>query len=93
MSLQLKFESITQQYVEAFLRKHGFFEEENGEYVEYDWVVGEVGGILCLADYFINYDDIRRDIDNCIPKTEFLEWYYFCLEGDTKINYKNWLKR
>lgn len=93
MNLQPKFESITKQYVEAFLRKHGFFEEEDGEYCEYDWVADEVGGILCLADYFINFDDIRRDIDNCVQKDKFLEWYYFCLEGDTTINYKNWLKR
>ena len=91
MNLQDKFESIAQLYVEAFLRKHGFFDDETGEYAEYDWVADNVGGILVVADRYIGFDDIRHDIDNAIPKDEFFEWYDYCVENEANINYKSFL--
>ena len=91
MNLQQKFESIVELYVEAFLRKHGFFDDETGEYSEYDWVADDVGTILEVADRYISFDDIRHDIDNAIPKDRFFEWYDYCVENESKINYRSFL--
>ena len=87
-----KYETTVELYVLAFMRKHDFFDPDNGEYFEFDWVGNEVGGILCLSDYYIGFDDIRNDIDNCIPKDNFFAWYDYVLENEKKINYKSWLK-
>lgn len=90
-NLQTKFQAICELYVEAFMRKHSFYDEETGEYNSYDWVGDEIGGIACLADYFINFDDIRRDIDESVSKNVYFEYYDYCLENEKKINYKSYL--
>lgn len=89
--MKQKFENICHAYVESFLRKHNFFYEENGEYSDYEWVGDEVGGILCVADYYISFDDIRRDIDECVNKKLYFEYYDYVLENDKRINYKSYL--
>ena len=91
MSLQQKFESIVELYVEAFLRKHGFFDDDTGEYSEYSWVSDDVGTILEVADRYVGFDDVRNDIDNAIPNDKFFEWYDYCLENEAKINYRSFL--
>ncbi|HHV04429.1 MAG TPA: hypothetical protein GXX64_11105 [Bacteroidales bacterium] len=91
MNLKTKFETVCEMYVEAFMRKHGFFDDRTGEYADYEWVADEVGSILCLADYFINFDDIRRDIDEEVPKDKYFEYYDHCIETEIKINYKSYL--
>jgi len=92
MTLQDKFQGITKLYVEAFLRKHDFFDDETGEYYDYEWVADEVGGILCVSDYFFGFDDIRYDIDNAIQKDTFFAWYEYCVENEKKVNYKSYCK-
>ena len=92
MNLQEKFTAIAELYIEAFLRKHNLFDDENGDYSEWEWVGSDVGGIIEVADYFIGFDDIRYDIDNCIEKDNFFEWYDYVLENEKKINYKSYLK-
>jgi hypothetical protein len=91
MNLQQKFESVVELYVEAFLRKHGFFDDDTGEYLEYSWAGCNIGTIIEVADRYIAFDDIRHDIDHAIPKDRFFEWYEYCLENETKINYKSFL--
>ena len=91
MNLKTKFETVCEMYVEAFMRKHGFFDDRTGEYADCGWVAGEVGGILYLADYFINFDDMRRDIDEEVPKDKYFEYYDYCLENEKSINYKSYL--
>ena len=91
MNLQQKFESIAQLYVEAFLRKHGFFDDDTGEYSEYSWVANDAWTILEVADRYISFDDVRDDIDNAIPKDRFFEWYDYCVENESKINYRSFL--
>lgn len=91
IKLKIKYEAICELYVEFFMRKHGFFDEKNGEYYDYSWVGYEIGGILCLADYFINFDDMRRDIDEEVPKDKYFEYYDHCIETERKINYKSYL--
>ena len=73
------------------MRKHGFFDENTGQYSSYDWVGDEIGGILELSGYYINFDDIRRDIDESISKDVYFEYYDYCVEKEKKINYKSYL--
>lgn len=91
MILQQQFSTVCQAYVETFFRKHGLM-EDSGEYFDYDWVADETGGILTVGDYFINFDDIRRDVDESVAKGWFFKWYNYNLENETSINYKSWLK-
>lgn len=93
MTLSEKFKALAERYVEAFLRKHGLFDDENGDYYEWRWTAEEVGGIVEVADYFIGLDDIRYDIDNCVQKDLFFQWYNFRLENEkSKTNYKSFTK-
>jgi hypothetical protein len=89
MILQEKFQAIAELYVEAFLRKHGFFDEEDGSYSDWEWV-SNVGGVVEIADYYIGFDDIRFDIDNSVSKELFFEWYNFCVEKEKTINYRSY---
>ena len=94
MTLQDKFQAIVECYVEAFLRKHGFYDDDTGEYCDYDWVADEVGGILCVSDYFFGFDDIRYDIDNAVQKDTFFAWYDYSMGNliKKKVNYKSYCK-
>jgi len=89
MILQEKFQAIAELYVQAFMRKHGFFDEEDGSYSDWEWV-STVGGIVEMADYYIGFDDIRFDIDNSVSKELFFEWYNFCVEKEKTINYRSY---
>lgn len=91
MDLHIKFDNICQLYVEAFMRKHEFFDEDNGEYFIHYWVADNVGTMLYINDYIIDFNDIRYDIDNDVSKDKFFEWYDYILENEVKINYKSYL--
>lgn len=90
--MKQKYAQICEEYVLAFMRKHSFYCDRTGEYYDYDWVADDIGGILCVADYHIGFDDIRIDIDNEIHKSVYFEYYEYCLENESKINYKSYLK-
>lgn len=91
MNLKTKFQQVCMDYLGAFMRKHGFFDENTGEYADFDWVGDEIGGIANIADHFINFDDIRRDIDEEVSKDKYFEYYDYCVENESRINYKSYL--
>lgn len=89
--LNERFESVCDEYLEAFCLKHDLC-------VDYDWVGNEVGGVVIIGDYFINFDDIRLDIDKNASEPCFFKWYYVALDyanenGTTEgcMNYKSYL--
>ena len=88
--LRSNYEKAVNNYVDTFIVKH--FEDTQ---VEYYWVAQEVGGILCVNDYFINFLDIVNDIDNNVPKNiifDYLEYSEKVYEyTHIKINYKSYL--
>lgn len=95
MELKTQFKEIAEKYVITFLTKHNF--HENGEITEWRWIRDNAGGVLEVSDYFINFDDIRFDIDNEVPADQFFEWYDHDLNLAMKnrkkrVNYENWLK-
>ena len=91
--MKKKYEEICNEYVYAFLRKHDFYEKEYDEYSEFYWIGNDVGTIIEVADYFIDFQDIKYDIDNDIPVPIYFKYYDYLLSGDIKMNYKTFVKK
>lgn len=79
-------------YLQLFCDKHGYDYEDAKD----SWVANEVGGIVCVNDYFVDMQTIIDDVDLPATEDEFLKWYDYCLEaaefGLTTPNYKSWVK-
>lgn len=69
--LQYDFRVAVAAYVQEFCGKHGW------KYKPEDWVAGDVGGVIEINDMFINFDDIRTDIDHEFDKDAFVEWFNY----------------
>lgn len=65
--MKQQFETICNRYIKAFEQKHDY-------YFDY-WVADQVGTIACFGDYFIDFEQIRYDIDNDVPRGKFIEFY------------------
>lgn len=76
-------------YLQQFCHKHGYYYEKDC------WVSGDVGGIACIGDYFVDMATIRVDIDENVREEEFIQWYDYCLEaselGLTIPNFRSWV--
>ena len=73
-------------YCHSFCLKHGWV------YNPDDWVAGKVGEVIEICDRFIDFRDIKCDIDNDFAEDMFVKWYDYTLQlhelGCTKtINY------
>lgn len=93
MKLKEQYYKLALLYIEAFEAKQGY------EFT--DWITDEDLGIAVFIDqYYINFDDLRHDIDNDVPKglifqyfDDGLEWYEkhgvdACIK---KINYRSYV--
>ena len=84
-----EYEKIVSKYVEAFCEKHE---------MEFDFWVADLKGTIASfsCEWFVNFEDIRLDIDNKVDKDVFCKWYYIALdlaiENKPVINYYNYLK-
>lgn len=85
-----RYEKAVSEYCHAFCQKHGW---------EYD-PDGWVGEVLAVGDYFVDFRDIKHDIDNNVDEGKFLEWYNYALEIDMldegkgemrRVNYEHFL--
>jgi len=67
MTLQEQYESIIDNYVEVFEKKHCLT-------LEY-WVRDDKTGVACFGDiYYFNLSDIIYDINNNLPKDFICQW-------------------
>lgn len=74
MNLKTDYEKIANEYLKLFVDKQGY------EFMY--WIADEVGSIACFVDeYFINFSDIKYDIDNDIEKGLIFKWH------DDNVNY------
>jgi hypothetical protein len=70
------------------------FEKKQGNLTFEYWVSDDVGTIAEYNDgiYFIDFQDIKFDIDNNIKSGKFIEYYHLCMDnhykGRQQINYK-----
>lgn len=88
--LKEDFEGLCELYLRIFCNKQELEYEENA------WI-GRVGEVAMIGDYFINFHDLRYDIDNDVPKGVYFEWYDYdtrcaMAECTRKINYPSWAK-
>lgn len=67
-NLKKEFEDICNQYLIAFQNRQEY--DDNS----YDWV--EFGKIVFINDMYLNFDDIRYDVDNNIKPGEIDIWYW-----------------
>ena len=90
-ALKAEWCDICNQYLKLFCEKHEY------TYEPYMWVGDEVGGIIEVCDMFVNFDDIRYDVDNDVPEDYFAKWYWKGLEvyqltGKKYMNYPSFCK-
>lgn len=85
------FEKGCNEYLRLFCEKH---ELDFGE-AKSSWVANEVGGVVCVGDYFIGMETIITDIEMDAPEKEFDEWYYYNIDAHEfnfpTPNFKSWL--
>jgi len=73
-SLSLRYETLANDYLTEFIKQTGI--EEDAPF----WVGGEVAGIACVADYFVDYATIRYVVDGKMSFEDFDEWYNYCVD-------------
>ena len=89
--LRLRYEDACNDYLRLFCEKHEL--DFDPDY----WVAGDVGTIICINDhYYINFHDLKYDIDHNVDKSIFFEWCNYdvdmgMLEAQ-RINYPSWVK-
>lgn len=80
------------EYLRLFCEKHGFDYEDAKD----AWVGNEVGGVVCIGDYFTDMGVIIADIEMDAPEDEFIKWYDYSLVanefGLNVPNFKSWVK-
>lgn len=81
---------ICNEYLKEFCDRHDY------TYHPCDWIGGEVGGIIEIADMFVTMDNIRYDVDNNITVDKFSDWYWNSVEhselGLKYMNYPSYCK-
>ena len=72
-----RYEDLANDYLSEFVKQTGI--EDDAPF----WVGGEVAGIACVADYFVDYATIRYVVDGKMSFEDFDEWYCYC--NDVKM--------
>jgi hypothetical protein len=70
--LEKRYVEAVNEYVQAFCDKHGYERPEC-------WVGDRVGEILEVNDMFVDFRNIKIDIDNSVPEEVFEQWYNYTL--------------
>lgn len=87
--LKERFNNIITEYVELFCIKHD---------IKFNyWIADRFGEVAEFnSTYYINFREIKHDIDSNVEKDKFFEWYDFVLENHYKdnpyMNYEVYLK-
>lgn len=86
MDLKETYKTICNKYAQKFAEKH--------EYSFDDWV--DVGEVAMMGDFYVDFRDIKYDIDNNVDVDEYVKYYDYCLEvGMLNLsipNYESWCK-
>jgi hypothetical protein len=69
-----RYEDLANDYLTEFIKQTGI--EEDAPF----WVGGEVAGIACVADYFVDYKTIRYVVDGKMSFEDFDKWYNYCAD-------------
>lgn len=84
------FNSAVEAYLKEFNKKHETDADLN------DFVAGDIGTIVCVRYCFMDFENIRHDIDNDIAPKLIWKWYYYSLDkglaNKPASNFKNYCK-
>ena len=68
--------------IKKFIKKHGFQDFE---------IVDLQRKIFQFADYYIDFDTIKIDVETRQPKSKLEKWYYLMLETENRnLTYKKY---
>ncbi len=82
IKLKALYETIADEYVYLFEKKHGLKLEF--------WVADDKTGVACFGDvYFFTASDIMYDINNKLPKGFILQWIEDNVDNQEKKGYIN----
>lgn len=73
ITLQKRYAELMYDYASAFYLK--YFNDDTHSVPDYYYA----GDILCVGDYFFNYNDVRYCVDNDVKEQDLFEWYDYCL--------------
>lgn len=69
---------------EAFISKYYIYETLDRESIDDFWVGDDIGGVICINDYFHNLKDMVDALILDCPREKFFEWYDYSLENYEK---------
>ena len=89
LELRLAYEAAVENYLSAFMKQYDLTCDPE------PWVGNEIGTIAEIGDYFFDFQDIKRCVDEDVKWEDLIEWYDYTTEvsilGLTTINLKSWL--
>ena len=89
LELRLAYEAAVTNYLAAFMEQYDLSCDPE------PWVGNEIGTIAEIGDYFFDFQDIKRCVDEDVKWEDLIEWYDYTTEvsilGLTTINLKSWL--
>lgn len=87
--LKLAYEVACTNYLAAFMEMYELSCDHH------PWVADEVGTVAEFGDYYFDFQDIKRCVDEDVPFGTLMEWYDYNVEtsmlGLGEINLKSWL--
>lgn len=87
-----RYNDVVNEYLKVFCQK----QEMDYQDAKKSWVADNVGGVCLVGDYYLDFSDIKCDVDKDAPKGEIFEWYEYDVLmrecGLNTINYRSWLK-
>jgi hypothetical protein len=87
--LKLAYEVACTRYLAAFMEKYDLSCDPE------PWVGNEVGTVAEVGDYFFDFQDIKRCVDEDVTFDTLIEWYDYNIEVSIlrlpTINLKSWL--
>lgn len=88
-TLKDNYTNATMAYIKAFEKKHS---------MQFETWVDCIGGTCLFSDYYLNFHDVKHDIDSDAPIYLIFEWYDEVLDHRSKgnpgcgINYDNYVR-
>ena len=89
LELRLAYEAACTNYLAAFMEKYDLTCDPE------PWVANEIGTVAEVGDYFFDFQDIKRCVDEDVTFDTLIEWYDYNIEVGIlslpTINLKSWL--
>ena len=85
--LKKDYAEVVNRYVDYFMKKQ--------DISCFDWVNDDLGGVVLCGDFYVDFNDMKTDIDLNAPKGLYFEWYdksyVASMEDKNFPNYTNYV--